>query len=365
MSKSTYRIIGLMSGTSLDGLDIACCIFEQNGESWNYKIEQAVTYKYNEEWSKKLASIHNSSAYEFALANTEYGYYLAKKVNEFISQKNIKGINLIASHGHTIFHQPEKNFTFQLGSGAALAGRTGITTVCDFRSLDIALNGQGAPLVPIGDALLFSEYDYCLNLGGIANISFPSPHPSPFGKGQRVRLTAFDICPVNLVLNQLVITLGKSYDSEGEFARSGSLNNNLLEKLNNLDFYKTSGAKSLGREWVEEVFFPVTNSFEISVQDKLNTVCEHIALQIAKHVNNAKTKMLITGGGAYNSYLIERIKFHTHEVIIPDKQTIEYKEALIFAFLGLLRFAQKNNTLASVTGARTNSVGGAIYLGGI
>ena len=354
MSKSTYRILGLMSGTSLDGLDIACCTFEQNGESWSYKIEEAVTYKYNEEWSKKLASIHNSSAYEFALANTEYGYYLAEKVNEFISEKNIKGIDLIASHGHTIFHQPEKNFTFQLGSGAAIAGRTGITTVCDFRSLDVALNGQGAPLVPIGDALLFSGFEYCLNLGGIANISFDN-------NGKRA---AFDICPVNLVLNTVAQKLGKTYDSEGDFARSGSLNNKLLDKLNNLDFYKTTGAKSLGREWVEQVFFPVLNSFEISAHDKLNTVCEHIALQIAKHAKNTTAKMLVTGGGAYNSYLMERLKVHIQaEVIIPDNQTIEYKEALIFAFLGLLRFEQKNNTLASVTGASTDSTGGAIYLG--
>ncbi|MGE0635775.1 MAG: anhydro-N-acetylmuramic acid kinase [Bacteroidia bacterium] len=356
MSKSFYRIIGLMSGTSLDGLDIACCTFEKNDEKWNYKIEEAVTFKYNEEWSKKLATIHNASAYEFALANTEYGYYLAEKVNEFITEKNIISIDLIASHGHTIFHQPEKNFTFQLGSGAAIAGKTEITTVSDFRSLDVALNGQGAPLVPIGDALLFSGFDYCLNLGGIANISFNN-------NGKRV---AFDICPVNLALNQLAQTLGKSFDSEGDFARSGLVNGKLLENLNNLDFYKTKGAKSLGREWVEDIFFTVINSFEISAQDKLNTVCEHVALQIAKHTNAPKAKMLITGGGTYNSYLLERIKFHAQtEVIIPDKQTIEYKEALIFAFLGLLRVEKKKNTLASVTGASTDSVGGAIYVGKI
>lgn len=345
-----------MSGTSLDGLDIACCTFEQNGENWSYKIEDAVTDKYADNWSRQLATIHNASAYEFALANTEYGYYLAEKVNEFIAKKGITSIDLIASHGHTIFHQPQKNFTFQLGSGAAIAGKTGITTICDFRSIDVALNGQGAPLVPIGDALLFSNFEYCLNLGGIANISFDN----------NKKRVAFDICPVNLVLNQLAQSVGKNYDNEGELAHSGSANNNLLEKLNQLDFYSTFGAKSLGREWVEEVFFPIINSFEIPIQNKLNTICEHIAVQIAKHANNPKEKMLITGGGAFNNYLINRIKTHTQsEVIIPDKQTIEYKEALIFAFLGLLRFEQKNNTLASVTGARTNSVGGAVYLGKI
>jgi len=356
MPKSIYRIIGLMSGTSLDGLDIACCYFEEKNGKWNYKIEAATTVKYTEEWNTKLTTIHTASAYEFALANTEYGYYLAEKVNEFIAANNITDIDFIASHGHTIFHQTDKNFTFQLGSGAAIAGRTGITTVCDFRSTDVALNGQGAPLVPIGDALLFPGYDYCLNLGGIANISYQN-------NGKRV---AFDICPVNLVLNELAKTLGKNYDSEGELARSGSVNNNLLEKLNNLDFYKTTGAKSLGREWVEEVFFPVLNNFEISTHYKLNTVCEHIAIQIGKQVINKNADMLITGGGAYNSYLTERIQNHSAaKIVIPDNQTIEYKEALIFAFLGLLRVEQKINTLASVTGARTDSTGGAIYLGKI
>ncbi len=343
-----------MSGTSLDGLDIAFCIFEKKGEKWNYKIHSSETIKYPDEWNKKLSSIHTSSAYEFALANTEYGYFLGEKINEFIGEQNISGVDLIASHGHTIFHQPEKNFTFQLGSGAAIAGRTGISTVCDFRSLDVALNGQGAPLVPIGDALLFSEFDYCLNLGGIANISFEE-------NGKRI---AFDICPVNIVLNQLAQTLGKNYDNEGNLARSGSLNTNLLEKLNNLDYYTVSGAKSLGREWVDEVFFPVLKSFEISVQDKLNTICEHIGFQISKNANGTKSKMLITGGGAYNTYLVERIKFHSNtEIIIPDKQIIEFKEALIFAFLGLLRFEQKYNSLASVTGASADSIGGAVYLG--
>lgn len=354
MPKSVYRIIGLMSGTSLDGLDIAYCIFEKTEKKWKYKIHSSETIKYTKEWSTKLSTIHNSSAYEFALANTEYGYFLGEKVNRFITQNKISSVDFIASHGHTIFHQPERNFTFQLGSGAAIAGRTGITTVCDFRSVDVALNGQGAPLVPVGDALLFSEFDYCLNLGGIGNISFD----------EKKKRKAFDICPVNLALNKLSQELGKKYDNKGEFARSGKLNSKLLEKLNRLDYYKAKGAKSLGREWVEEVFLPVINSFDVSVHDKLKTVCEHIAFQIAVYANRKKSKMLVTGGGAYNGYLIERIRFHSKSsVVIPDKQTIEFKEALIFAFLGLLRFEQKNNSLASVTGASTDNIGGAVYLG--
>jgi len=354
MSKSVYRIIGLMSGTSLDGLDIAYCLFNKTEKGWKYKITKADTYKYPEAWSRILSTIHLANASAFALANTEYGYFLAEKIKQFIARNKITDVDFIASHGHTIFHQPEKNFTFQLGSGAAIAGRTGITTISDFRSTDVALGGQGAPLVPIGDAMLFSEFDYCLNLGGIANISFDK-------KGKRV---AYDICPVNLVLNHLAQTRGKKFDNEGKLARSGSLNKNLFEKLNSLDFYKLKGAKSLGREWVEEKFLCELNKFSISVPDKLNTVCEHIAFQISKQTEKKKNKMMITGGGAYNTYLAERIKAYTSaEIIIPDKQIIEYKEALIFAFLGLLRFEQKNNTLASVTGAKTDSIGGAIYLG--
>lgn len=343
-----------MSGTSLDGLDVACCFFENKNDKWNYKIEAAKTYKYDETWSRKLSNLHLSSAHEITLENTEYGYFIGETVNHFISENNLKNADLIASHGHTIFHQPEKNFTYQLGSGAAIAGKTGITTVCDFRSLDMALNGQGAPLVPIGDALLFSEYDYCLNLGGIANISFDD---------QNKRI-AFDICPANMVLNKLANDLGKQFDDEGTMARSGSLNNKLINTLNSLDFYKSVGAKSLGREWIEETFFPQLNQFNCSVKDKLKTICEHIAVQVSAVIKKENARMIITGGGAYNTYLVECIKKHTSaEVIIPEKQIVEYKEALIFAFLGLLRMEEEENTLASVTGAEANSIGGCVYLG--
>lgn len=356
MPKSVYSILGLMSGTSLDGLDIAYCNFKRKKRGWAYEISIAKTFKYPEEWNKKLASIHQTNAQKFAFANTEYGYFIAEKVNQFISKNKIAKVDFIASHGHTIFHQPEKNFTFQLGSGAAIAGKTGITTISDFRSTDVAMDGQGAPLVPIGDAMLFHEFDYCLNLGGIANISFDK-------KGKRV---AFDICPVNIVLNILANNLGKKFDNKGKLARSGNLNNEIFEKLNGLDFYNQKGSKSLGREWVEKVFLPKLNQFKISNEDKLSTICEHIAFQISKQIEKPKNKLLITGGGAYNNYLIERIKAHSSsEIIIPDAQTIEYKEALIFAFLGLLRFEERNNSLASVTGAKTNSTGGAIYLGKI
>lgn len=357
MPKSAYRIIGLMSGTSLDGLDIAYCIFEQNGDTWDYSIKAAQTVKYNEVWSKRLATLHNLSAYELALANTEFGYLLAEEINRFIAAKKIGAVDLIASHGHTIFHQPEKNFTYQLGSGAAIAGRTGITTVCDFRTTDIALGGQGAPLVPMGDALLFPEYDYCLNIGGIANISFNA------GK-TGINYRAFDICPANMVLNELSKSIGKAYDEDGASAQSGNLNTQLLDELNNLGYYNTPGAKSLGREWVEATFFPVLNNFNIPVQDKLNTVCEHIAMQVTKHAGRKGSKMLVTGGGAYNKWLIQRLKHYcAAEIVIPANEIIEYKEALIFAFLGLLRFEQKNNSLASVTGASADNAGGAVYLG--
>lgn len=348
MPKSAYRIIGLMSGTSLDGLDIACCYFRFENGKWNFEIEAAETIIYNDEWIEKLSSIHLSSAYNLALANTEYGYFLAGEIKRFIAKNNIAEIDLIASHGHTVFHQPEKKFTFQLGSGAAIAGRTGISTVSDFRSLDVALGGQGAPLVPVGDALLFPEYDYCLNLGGITNISM---------KGK-----AFDVCPCNMVLNHLARQTGKNYDQNGSIARSGKLSNNLLEKLNSLDYYTIKGAKSLGREWVENIFLPLMNEFDIDVNDKLHTVCEHIAQQVSRQVNDGK--ILVSGGGAYNLFLLERMKYQcSAEIVIPGKKIIEYKEALIFAFLALLRLEHKTNVLASVTGASHDNTGGCLYLG--
>lgn len=349
-----FNSIGVMSGTSLDGIDIAYCIFEKQNNSWHNEIKYAKTYPYNKPWIKKLITAEHCDALTFNLLHVEYGKHIGTLIKEFINQHKIKP-DFIASHGHTIFHQPENHLSVQIGSGAAIAAECGITTICDFRSLDVALQGQGAPLVPIGDDLLFGMYDACLNIGGISNISY---------RNQDKRI-AFDISPANMVLNYLANDMGYSYDKNGNLAKSGNLNLDLFNTLNKLEFYHQLPPKSLGREWFNNVLLPLMNSFPLSTKDKLHTLVEHIAYQIGSVISfNKLNKVLITGGGAKNKYLIQRIQTYTNEnqLIIPDEKLIDYKEALLFAFLGLLRIKNINNCLKSVTGASKDNCGGCIYL---
>lgn len=353
-SKNTV-VLGLMSGTSLDGLDLALCEFSHLVGDYRYKILKAKTLAYSSEWKKRLCEAPGLKAEAYFELHAEYGSFMAKAVNVFL-----KGVKqrpqLIGSHGHTIFHQPRKGFSTQLGCGATLAAKTGITTVCDFRSLDVALGGQGAPLVPIGDELLFPDFDACLNLGGIANISY---------RDTRGNRKAFDVCVANMLLNHLSLRAGKDYDAGGKLAAAGKVNLALLKKLNGLDYYRQNGPKSLGREWFEKKLLPLLHKSPLSVQDLMCTSAEHIALLLSKTMRQlALKKVLVTGGGALNVYLLERLdKLSSSSLVIPDKETINYKEALIFAFLGNMRFLQKINTLAGVTAASKDSIGGAIYLG--
>ena len=344
-----------MSGTSLDGVDIAFCILKYD-KKWSYKIVCAETIPYPKKWKDLLQTLEGKSALEYVLANTQYGHYLGKLIKSFIKKHKIKA-DLISSHGHTIFHQPQNRLTTQIGNGAAIAAECGIPVVCDFRTKDVAMGGQGAPLVPIGDKLLFHQYDHCLNLGGFANISFSNNE----------KRIAYDICPVNIVLNALAEKLGKKYDAKGSIARKGNLNSLLLKKLNALLYYKKNYPKSLGKEWVIQEIFPLIK--KIKPADALRTFTEHAAIQISRSVANSKPdtrnpKLLLTGGGVYNDFLIDRIRAHIKktQIIIPDKLTIEFKEALIFALLGVLRYRGEVNSLRSVTGASTDNIGGAIYL---
>jgi anhydro-N-acetylmuramic acid kinase len=346
--------IGVMSGTSLDGVDVAYCEFAEENNKWKYSILNAETFTYSNSLKSTLANLENSSALDFAHTHKEYGHFLGKLINDFITKNKIVP-EFVASHGHTIFHQPEIKFTFQIGDGAAIAAECGLPVICDFRSLDVAKGGQGAPLVPVGDKLLFDEFEFCLNLGGFANISYDK---------NNVRI-AHDICPVNIVLNNLTRTIGKEFDFEGGLASKGRINSELLKDINQLEFYHLNAPKSLGKEWVLKYLMPVLDRYEISLEDKLATLCEHIAYQIAVIVGSASSKkMLVTGGGAYNKFLMSKIsELCNCKVIIPDSKTVEYKEALIFAFLGLLRLNKQVNCLKSVTGAESDNVGGAIYLG--
>ncbi|AFM05444.1 molecular chaperone [Bernardetia litoralis DSM 6794] len=386
--KKIYHSIGLMSGTSLDGLDIALCQFENytknNSSLWNYKIIKTEFVEYDKTWKNKLQNAHLLSAFELKKLETEWTDFLVKKINKFVlqSKMDFTSLDCLSSHGHTVFHQPiQKNknqkkeqlgFTLQIGNGAMLAEQTGFRVVCDFRQTDVALGGQGAPLVPIGDELLFSDYDFCLNLGGIANISFNKDK-----KNINSRF-AFDICPCNMVLNYLSSRLGFEYDEGGKLAKKGKIDKKLLQKLNDLEFYKQDYPKSLGREWVEKFVFPlleteILSQNELVIKDLLHTCTYHSAFQIAESITKieltlpkmkTKRKLLITGGGAYNDLLIDYLNklLPTIEVEKGSETLIAYKEALIFAFLGVLRLRGETNTLASVTGATKNSCGGSIYL---
>lgn len=347
------RIIGMMSGTSLDGVDLAYCIFEETETSYGFKLGACETIPYPEIWLSRLRNLPHATALEYAETHTAYGRYIGGLINDFIKRNHLTA-DFVASHGHTIFHNPQKHFTSQVGEGAAIAAMCGLPVVSDFRTGDVAAGGQGAPLVPIGDQLLFAEYDYCLNLGGFANISMQM-------NGKRF---AFDISPANIILNHIANLAGKTYDKDGEMAASGKIHTELLETLNSLGYYHIQPPKSLGREWIEREILPMLIQYNVSANDAACTFCEHIAMQIAACLNNDSQKqMLITGGGAFNTYLIKRMAAHTNVTfIIPDHKTINYKEALVFAFLGLLRMQAKPNCLASVTGATKNSSGGAVYL---
>lgn len=348
------RVLGIMSGTSLDGLDLAVCEFECISDNYSFKIVKAKTSHYSPLWKKRLSEAKTASAEEYFKLHADYGQFIATEANQFLKALKIQP-DLIASHGHTVFHQPALGFSTQIGCGATIAANTGITTVCDFRSLDVALHGQGAPLVPIGDKLLFGEHTACLNIGGIANISFDN------AQGKRV---AYDVCEANMLLNYLAEKAGKDYDKGGEMARQGKVDEDLLHQLNRLDFYSQSGAKSIGREWFEEQVLKKINKSKSHTADLLATATEHIATIISRELNlKHLTNCLVTGGGAYNTFLISKLRAKTPcEIILPEDEIINFKEALIFAFLAYLRVQQKTNTLSSVTAAKHDSIGGAVYL---
>ncbi len=337
-----------MSGTSLDGVDLAICTFTEKNDRWNFTLNKATTKPYPEQILTRLRIAHELSGLELAVLDNDLGCFFGELINVFVGKEKV---DLIASHGHTIFHQPERAFTKQIGSGAAIYATTGINTACDFRSIDVFLGGQGAPLVPLGDNYLFSEYDYRINLGGIANTSFEENGVTK----------AYDICPVNQVFNFVAEKLGQPYDDEGKYARSGQLIPELLESFNKLEFYNQPAPKSLGREWVEKHFISKINHYPLA--DFQHTFAHHVAQQLALSIQKPYASVLLTGGGAYNLFLIELLKKQAPntKIIIPDASIISFKEAIIFAFLGLFGSLGKNTALASVTGASKDSISMGCY----
>ncbi|HWC54184.1 MAG TPA: anhydro-N-acetylmuramic acid kinase [Chitinophagaceae bacterium] len=358
-----YKVIGLMSGSSLDGLDIAFTEFHENGGKWNYEIIKADCYSYSADWIQRLQNATALSALDYLLLHVEYGHYIGKQVNRFIEENGLQyQVALIASHGHTTFHLPSKKMTAQLGDGAAIASETQLPVVTDLRALDVALGGEGAPIVPIGEKLLMSDYDYFLNLGGIANISINAE-----------KYIAFDVCAANRVLNILANKMGKEFDEDGKVAASGKIDSTILNTLNGLDYYKQSYPKSLANDFGTDTVFPMLQHSGLSSADALRTYTEHIVLQIKnalhgiKEMKQGNKKLLVTGGGAFNTFLIERLKQELQtlniEVVVPGKMLVNYKEAMIMAFIGVLRWRQEYNIVSSVTGAVRDSISGALWTG--
>jgi anhydro-N-acetylmuramic acid kinase len=353
MLKESYKVIGVMSGTSLDGVDLAHIHFAVIDGKWQYKIHESETVSYNEDWLNKLRTAVDYSKKELTQLNKDYTILLGHIIKDFIRKNHIKNLDAVCSHGHTILHQPQNGFTLQIGNLKEIAQIVGETIVCDFRAQDVKLGGQGAPLVPIGDSILFSDYDYCLNLGGFSNVSFEH-------QGNRI---AFDISPVNTVLNFFANKLGLPYDDKGEIARNGDTDMALLEELDNLSYYQKPYPKSLGFEFVKTIVLPLMESYDLPVEDKMHTFIKHIAKQTAFALPERKGKMLVTGGGAYNAFLLECMQNYMPEmqIIVPEAKTLEFKEALIFGLLGVLKLRKEINVLSSVTGAKKDHSSGVVF----
>ncbi len=360
-----YKVIGIMTGSSMDGLDFAFCDIAVDGEHYTYKVLKAECVPMPDKWKLRLEKLVLQNAVTYIKTHTFFGHFMGEEVRKFIDRNNLAGeLDFIASHGQTIFHQPENHFTSQIGDGAAIATRSGFPVVCDFRTSDVALGGQGTPIAPIANKLFFPDYKYFVNLGGIANIAANTGN----------RFVAFDIAPVNLVLNKLAGQVGKDFDRDGDMARRGNINAALLAELNASWYYTKDYPKSLSGGWVSKVMQPVVQRSQASVEDKLRTVVELVAYQTAqalKHIEHKEgvkvvggDKMLVTGGGAFNKFLIEQIQEKLPlQIVVPDKETVEFKEAILMALVGVLRVRGEVNCLASVTGAQRDNIGGAIYQG--
>ena len=351
MKKQGYKVLGVMSGTSLDGVDLALCYFNMQ-EKIAYEMPLAKTIAYSTHWKSRLQSAVGFSPEELTQLDLEYTEYLGGIIKTFIEENNIKDLDAVCSHGHTVLHRPDQGITLQIGNLEQISKIIKQTVVCDFRVQDLLFGGQGAPLVPLGDLLLFSQYDYCLNLGGFANVS----------KVSRGVSIAYDICPVNVVMNHYAQKLALPYDAGGELAKSGNVLPDVLKLLDALPYYKLSAPKSLGVEWVHREIMPILKASQAKEVDILRTCVTHFASQIAKQFNPGSS-VLVTGGGTYNSFLLEQIKAHIDvSLVVPTKTLIEFKEALIFGLLGVLKLRDEVNCLSSVTGANHNHSSGVVFL---
>ena len=337
-----------MSGTSLDGLDVAICEFTCD-PTWSGRILQFNMFDFPEALRSSLKNSMILTAEELWKLDKSWAHFAAECVSK-TSPELLLRVQLLSSHGHTVFHNPQDGYSVQIGSGAVLAAQSNLPVVCDLRSLDIAYGGQGAPLVPLVDSTLFSEYTACLNLGGFANIS--------------ILPKAWDIGVCNNLLNILAREKGVEYDAEGSIAKSGKIIGDLLQQMLSIPYHRLPPPKSLGVEWMQKELYPLLEKVaDHPLEDRMRTAVEYITISIVNDCPKAG-KILVTGGGAFNRFLIQRLNELGDgvEFYLPESEVINGKEAFAFAFLGLLRWLGKPNVLKSTTGARKESSGGAVWL---
>lgn len=360
-----------MSGSSLDGLDLACVEFEVDTADNNqlaWRLLAGQTLPFTPEWIEILQKLPQANALDFCKTHAQLGHYFGKLTKQFLEAHQLTP-DYIASHGHTIFHYPQEGFTVQIGDGAAIAATTGISVISEFRTMDVALGGQGAPLAPLADKFILPGNDFYVNIGGIANISCNID-----GK-----FIAYDTSAANQILNNLAHAIGLEYDDKGSMAASGAVDEELLKQVNQHSYYQQPYPKSLDNGWVLQNVLPIFLQNKASINDKLATAVEHTAQQlvfaiqeIIKKENFVKTayKMVATGGGVFNDFLIQRIQYHLNkatlahvELTLPDTDMIKFKEAILMALMGLRRIENLSNSIATVTGASRDSSNGAVYLG--
>ncbi|XP_064473646.1 anhydro-N-acetylmuramic acid kinase-like [Ornithodoros turicata] len=367
-----YEVIGVMSGSSLDGLDIIYTRFSlTSSDCWEYNIQHCTCYNYSPTWIDKLKHATSTSALEYQLLNTEYGRYIGEYVLRFIRENRLDGkVHLIACHGHTVFHLPSQLTTSTLGDGATVAAVTGLPVVSDLRSMDVALGGQGSPIALTAERKLFgNEYQFFLNIGGMACLTYAGKNYSDS--------FAVDVCPANQLLNLLANREGRAFDRSGEMAKSGKVSTRLLKDLDDFDYYKKSFPKSLGVDFGPEILYPLIQAHDLSTADALQTFTEHICNQVAEVIRLVErtvkdglpqsSKMLVTGGGARNLFLVDRLTERLKEfritVVVPNDELVKFKEALVTSVIGVQRLRGEENFIGEVSGASRSSIGGAFWYG--
>ncbi len=382
-------VIGLMSGTSCDGLDVALISVKQDQGLTDFKLLKAKSFPYSENLQRELKNLpqvrknpaYNISQFNFYLAQT-----WAEMINDFLKENELTAseITLIASHGQTVWHQSEPlqfvdrpvRSTLQIGDPSVLAKLTGIPVIGDFRVGDMAFEGQGAPLIPYFDFVFFSRFKkkiLAINIGGIANFTFIPDD------GDLNKVTGFDTGPGNMLLDQAMIDLfGRPFDVNGETAFKGQLSDELLKYLLKIDSYiNMPPPKSTGREFYGKDFYFKIKKFaknkNISPADIIHTLSFYTVMAIQTNYSSfvapkygMPDMVVVSGGGAFNRFILEQLQIQFGDIPVYNSEEMgvnsEFKEAIGFAVLGWSTLLGKPSNVPGVTGAKKATILGKICL---